>query len=150
MHRLTLALALAPLLAAPSAALAGPTPACPASITAAATNAVANTTVASCRPEREDGIAKFEVKLTRHDKSIVEVDVATDGKILAIEEPIAIDQLPPAVAKAFATRYPNAKPAAAHKEVVTDKGTFYELTFPRSGKTHEATFQADGTFVEEE
>lgn len=35
-------------------------PACPASITAAATKAVANTSVTSCKPEHEDGVDKFE------------------------------------------------------------------------------------------
>lgn len=125
-------------------------PACPASITAAATKAVANASVTSCRPEHDDGVDKFEVKLARKDKSLVEVDVSTDGKILAIEEPIALDKLPAAVTKAFAARYPKAKPSEAEKAVVTDKGTFYELTFTDSGRTKEATFKPDGSFVEEE
>jgi hypothetical protein len=130
---------------------AAPRPApCPISITAAATKAVANTTVTSCTPEREDGIDKFEVKLARADNSTVDVDVSTDGKILAIEEPIPLDQLPAPVTNAFATRYPRTKPTAASRELVTDKGTFYELTFTAAGKTREATFQPDGTFVDEE
>jgi len=131
-------------------ALADPKPACPASITAAATKAVANTTVMSCKPEHEDGVDQFEVKLVRKDKSVVEVDVSTDGKVLAIEEAIALDKLPAAVTKAFAAKYPKAKPSAAEKQVVTDKGTRYELAFTDGGKRKEATFQADGGFVEEE
>jgi hypothetical protein len=131
-------------------AFAAPKPACPASITAAAARAVAGTSVTSCKPEHEDGVDKFEVKLTRKDRSVVEVDVSTDGKVLAVEEAIALDKLPEAVTKAFAARYPKATPRAAEKQVVTDQGTRYELAFTDGGKRKEATFQADGGFVEEE
>ena len=131
-------------------ARAAPTPACPASITAAATKAIAGTSVTSCKPEREDGVDTFEVKLTRRDHSIIEVDVSPDGKVLAIEEAVALDKLPAAVTKAFAARYPKARPTAAEKQVVTDKGTRYELAFTDGGKRKEATFQANGGFVEEE
>ena len=146
----TLSLSLSLSLLAGGTALAAPRPACPASVTAAATKSVAGTTVTACKPEHEDGIDKFEVKLTRKDRSIVEVDVSTDGKILAIEEAIALDKLPAAVTKAFAARYPKARPSKAEQQVVTDKGTFYELAFTDGGKHKEATFKPDGGFVEEE
>lgn len=135
---------------ASSTAFAAPKPACPASITAAATKAVANTTVTSCKPEHEDGVAKFEVKLVRKDKTTVEVDVSIDGKILAIEEPVAVDKLPAAITNAFTAKYPEAKPSKAENEVMTDKGTFYEIAFTDSGNKKQATFKADGSFVEEE
>lgn len=64
--------------------------------------------------------------------------------------PIALDKLPAAVTKAFAAHSPKAKASAAEQQVVTDKGTRYELAFSDGGKRKEATFQADGSFVEEE
>jgi len=123
---------------------------CPPAITTAATKAVPETTVTSCHPEREDGVDKFEVKLARKDKSIVEVDVAQDASILSIEEKIALDKLPAAVTKAFAAKYPKAKPTKAERATITGKGVFFEIGFDASGKSREATFKDDGTFVEEE
>lgn len=123
---------------------------CPPSITAAATKAVPETTVTSCHPELEDGINKYEVKLARKDKSVVEVDVAQDASIISIEEPIALDKLPGAVTKAFAAKYPKVKPTKAERATITGKGTFFEIGFHANGASREATFKDDGTFVEEE
>lgn len=120
---------------------------CPPAITTAATKAVPDTSIVSCKPEREDGLDKFEVKLARKDRSVVEVDIAKDASVIAIEERIAVDQLPAAVAKAFAAKYPKVKPVTAERETVTGKGMFFEIGF---GKHREATFKEDGSFVEEE
>jgi hypothetical protein len=131
-------------------ALAAPKATCPPTVTAAATKAVANATITSCHAEREDGIDKFEVKLTRNDHSTIELDVSPDGKILATEEPIALAKLPAAVTTAFATRYPTAKPTSAVKEDITGRGTFFELTYTSASRSREATFKLDGTFVGDE
>jgi hypothetical protein len=109
-----------------------------------------NSTLKACKAERADGVDQFEVKLVRKDKSVVDVDVSTDGKVLVIEEGIAIDKVPASVTKAFAARYPKATATAAEQQQVTGKGMRYELAFAVDGKRKEATFQADGTFVDEE
>ncbi len=120
---------------------------CPPVITTAAAKAVPDASVVSCKPEREDGLDKFEVKLARKDRSVVEVDVAQDASVMAIEERITVDKLPAVVAKAFAAKYPKGKPTTAERQTVTGKGLFFEIAF---GKNREATFKEDGTFVEEE
>lgn len=144
-----IAVALALFAVAFRAASAAPAP-CPDGVTAAALKAIPNSTVKTCKAERADGVDQFEVKLVRKDKSVVDVDVSADGKVLVIEQSIAIDKVPAAVTKAFAARYPKAKATAAELQQVTSKDTRYELAFAVDGKRKEATFQADGTFVDEE
>jgi hypothetical protein len=104
-------------------------------------------TVGTCKAEREHGHDQFEVKLTKADGGKAEVDVADDGKIIQVEEAIAVDQLPAAVTKAVATRYPKAKVNRAEKQTPASGPVSYEVALS-TGK--EATFTADGTFVEEE
>ena len=106
-------------------------------------------TIAACKPERDHGKAFFEVKLARAASDRLEVDVAADGTILQVEEPIAVDALPDAVKKAFATKYPSAKPTGASKQTA-GKAVHYEIAFTVDKARKEATFSADGAFVDEE
>ena len=126
-----------------SPALAAPS--CPTAVTDAITKAFPKSKVASCKAEKEHGHDQFEVRVTRSDATKAEVDVAPDGTILEIEEKIALTELPDAVKKAFSTKYPKAKLERAEKQTA-GKDISYEVAF--GGK--EATFKADGTFVEEE
>jgi hypothetical protein len=112
---------------------------CPKPVTDAIAKAYPKATVKRCAPEG----ANFEAKLANPE---LELDLAPDGKILATEEKIAVSALPDAVKKAFAARYPKAKAERAEKETTSDKKVSYEIAF--GGK--EATFAADGTFIEEE
>jgi acyl-CoA synthetase (NDP forming) len=112
---------------------------CPKPVTEAIAKAYPKASVKACKAEG----ANFEARLANPD---VELDLAADGKILATEEKIAVDTLPDAVKKAFAAKYPKAKAERAEKETTADKKVSYEIKF---GKT-EATFAADGTFIEEE
>lgn len=112
---------------------------CPKPVTDAIAKAYPKASVKSCNAEG----ASFEALLAHPD---LELDIASDGKILATEEKIAVTALPAAVKKAFAARYPKAKAERAEKETTADHKVTYEIAF---GKT-EATFAADGTFVEEE
>jgi hypothetical protein len=126
-----------------SPALAAPS--CPTAVTDAITKAFPKSKVSSCKAEKEHGHDQFEVRVTRADATKAEVDVAPDGTILQIEEKIAVTELPDAVKKAFATKYPKAKAERAEKQTA-GKDVSFEIAF--GGK--EATFKADGTFVEEE
>jgi hypothetical protein len=79
----------------------------------------------------------------------LEVDVAADGTILQVEEPIAVDALPDAVKKAFAAKYPGAKATGANKQTA-GKDIRYEIAFVVDKARKEATFSASGAFVDEE
>jgi hypothetical protein len=123
---------------------------CPAPVKQAIDKAFPKASVSKCAPEKEHGRDQFEVVLVRASGGRVEVDVAPDGKILLIEEPIALDQVPAAVMKAFGARYPKAKATSAEKQTPTGAAPTYELAFVIDGKRREATFTTTGTFVEEE
>ncbi|MBV8757799.1 MAG: PepSY-like domain-containing protein [Deltaproteobacteria bacterium] len=133
---LVLMLAATPAFAAPS---------CPTAVTDAIAKAFPKSKIDRCKSETEKGVTQFEVRLTKADAKKVEVDVAADGKILQIEEKIAPTELPDAVKKAFAAKYPKAKAERAEKQTA-GSDVSYEIAFG----TKEATFKADGTFVEEE
>jgi hypothetical protein len=124
-------------------------PACPQAVTASIQRAFPQATIGACKAEHEHGKAIFEVKLTRPGGDKIEVDVAPGGEILQIEEKIAVDALPAAVKKAFAARYPRAKASGAEKQIA-GKTVRYELAFQVGTARKEATFAADGAFVEEE
>jgi ribosomal protein L7/L12 len=144
-----LLLATAPALAAPPAAAPAAPPACPDAVTKAVKAAFAKATIGACKAEREHGKDQFEVVLTKADGSKVEVDVAPDGTILQVEEKIAVDALPEAVKKAFAAKYPKARADAAEKQTA-GKDVRYEIAFQGDNGRKEATFAADGKFIEEE
>jgi hypothetical protein len=119
---------------------------CPASVKTAIDKAFPKSTSMICKAEK----ARFEVKLTKADGNKVEVDVSADGKILQIEEKIALDKVPAAVMKAFAAKYPKAKVDAAEKQTPATGPASYELAFATDKGRKEATFSEDGKFIEEE
>jgi uncharacterized membrane protein YkoI len=123
---------------------------CPAAVNASIAKEFPGATTTSCKVEHEDGREQYEVKVNASGGENVEVDVAPDGAILQMEQPILLEQLPARVLTAFGARYPGAKPTRAEKQVRTGKGTFYEIAFASGAKAREATFAEDGTFVEEE
>lgn len=123
---------------------------CPAAVKTAIDKAFPKATISTCTAEKEHGRDQFEVVLVKHGGGKAEVDVAPDGKILVVEEPIPMNQVPAAVMKAFAAKYPKAKATRAEKETETGGKPKYELGFEASGTKKEATFAEDGTFVEEE
>jgi hypothetical protein len=125
-------------------------PDCPAAVTSAIDKAFPKSTIDKCKLEHEHGHDQYEVKLTKADKSKVEADVSADGKILQIEESIALDKLPTAVTKAFAAKYPKAKLESAEKQTPSSGAVSYELAFTMDGAKKEATFTEAGKFVEEE
>ena len=122
---------------------------CPATVTAAIDKAFPKATIGACKAEHEHGKDITEVKLTRADGTKAEADVAADGTILQIEEVVGADTLPDAVKKAFAAKYPKAKADRVEKQTA-GKDVSYELAFATDKGRKEATFKADGTFVEEE
>lgn len=133
-----------------TSAIADDAKTCPAAVTKATDKAFPKSTIAKCKAEKEHGQDQFEVKLTKADGSMAEVDVAPDGKILQVEEKIAVDKVPAAVMKAFAAKYPKAKVGAAEKQTPASGTPSYELAFATDTGRKEVTFTESGTFVEEE
>jgi hypothetical protein len=125
-------------------------PPCPAAITKAISKQFAGAKVRACKPENKGDQTQFEVKLEQKGGKSLEVDLAPDGSVLQLEEEVALSAVPAVVTKAFADKYGAAAIARAEKQTNTKRGVFYELAFAVGAKTHEATFAADGRFVEEE
>ena len=123
---------------------------CPAVVKTAIDKAFQKSTITTCKREHENGHDQFEVKLAKADGAKVEVDVSEDGKILQVEEKIALGDVPSAVMKAFAARYPKSKAASAERQTPSTGKPSYELAFTVDGARKEATFTEDGAFVEEE
>ena len=119
---------------------------CPSVVTDAAKKACPDATVTRCVAEKSG----FEVKMQKKDKSIVELDITSSGQIEQIEEVVPVTSLPAAVSKAFAARYPKQKIRKAEKQTKADKSVSFELAFKTGKGLKEATFNEDGTFVEEE
>ena len=117
---------------------------CPSAVTDAVKKAFPDASVTKCVAEGKG----FEVKLARKGAKL-EVDVSAAGEILMVEEPITIAELPAAVTKAMAAKYPKARASKAEKQTAR-KEISYEVDFVIDGTHKEATFKQDGTFVEEE
>lgn len=66
------------------------------------------------------------------------------------EEKITLDAVPAEVKQAALARYPDAKFHMAEKVTGPDNSIAYEIGTETGAGWKEATFKADGTFVEEE
>lgn len=123
---------------------------CPAAVKTSIEKAFAKSTINNCKAEKEHGHDQFEVKLTKADGTKAEVDVQPDGKIIQVEEKIALDKVPAAVMKAFAAKYPKAKIDQAEKQTPSAGKPTYELAFASGSGRKEVTFSEDGKLIEEE
>src|SRR5262249_45820360 len=104
----------------------------------------------TCKEEREDGKVEYTVKLTTKDGRNLEIDISPEGRILLTEEVVDVKTLPTAVTKAFAAKYPTAKPTRAEKQTHEDGKVTYEIAFGSGKGKKEATFGEDGSLIEEE
>lgn len=123
---------------------------CPAVVKDAVSKAYPGSTFKKCKAENEDGHDQFEVVVEKKGGGKLEIDVLPDGKIVQTEEVIAVDAVPAVVMKAFAARYPKARPTRAEKQTNAAGKSSYELAFMVDSKKKEATFDETGAFVEEE
>ncbi len=119
---------------------------CPTTITDAVTKAYPKGKITKCVAEKEDGVDQFEARVTVGALAL-ELDISTTGEITQVEQPIAVADLPAAVTKAFAAKYPKTKVTKAEQMTAGTKVS-YELAFAVKGKRKEATFAPDGAFVE--
>ena len=92
--------------------------------------------------EVEDGTTTYEVELEIKDRS-VDVALKADGTILEIEREVPVDELPKAVKKALAARYPKAKIEKVEEIVKGEDGpVHYEVAIKA-----EVVLTAKGKFV---
>ncbi len=93
--------------------------------------------------EVEDGATTYEVELKVEGRS-VDVALNADGKILEIEKEVPVDELPKAVKKRLAARYPGAKIEKVEEITKGEDGpVHYEVAI----KT-EVVFTAKGKIVQ--
>lgn len=119
---------------------------CPEVVIGSVARAYPGSTARRCKAEHEDGKDLFEVALSRVDGTTAEVEVTPSGAIVALEEVVPATALPEAVGRAFAVRYPDARPSRVERITPTGQRPWFEITF--GGK--EASFSETGEFREEE
>jgi hypothetical protein len=122
--------------------------ACPTAITDAAAAAVPGSTVTRCHTQRKH--ATYEAKITKPNGGKAEVELAADGTVLEVETVIPLGQVVEPVMTAFAAKFPKGKAKKAEKSVRPGQQDVYELAFTLAGARREASFLADGTFVEDD
>ncbi|MDX2086861.1 MAG: hypothetical protein SFX73_03375 [Kofleriaceae bacterium] len=118
---------------------------CPTAVTDGAKKALPGAALLRCEP---DG-GHFEATLQRADKTLVELELSANGEVLAIEEAVPIASLPSPVLKAVRARYPKSTLHKAER-ITKGKDVSFEVEVKLATGVKEATFKADGTFVEEE
>jgi hypothetical protein len=123
---------------------------CPPAVTEAVLKAHAGATVTGCRQEVEDGKTQYEVKITGKDGRRIECDVSPTGDVLLTEEYLDVKVVPAAVMTAFAAKYPGTQATAAEKQTTADGRVAYVIAFGSGEGRKSVTFDAAGTFVEEE
>jgi hypothetical protein len=118
---------------------------CPTVVVDAAKKAMPGAAILGCAA---DG-AHFEAKLQRANKSLVELELSANGDVLAVEEAVPVASLPDAVEKSVRAHYPK---ATVHKAERITRGNevSFEVEVKLATGHKEATFAADGTFIEEE
>lgn len=92
--------------------------------------------------EVEDGVTTYEVMLEVKDRA-VDVALKADGTILEIEREIAFDEVPKAVKKKLAAKYPGAKIGKIEEVTKGEDGpVHYEVAI-----SHEVVLTAKGKIV---
>jgi hypothetical protein len=123
---------------------------CPPRVSEAASKVAPGASIVSCKRERERGKIQFAVKLKAASSKVLELDITPEGVVLLIEEPVSVDAVPAPVRAGFALKFPNTKPHQAERQTHLDGAVTYELAFVEGGRKHEATFSAQGAFVDQE
>jgi uncharacterized membrane protein YkoI len=103
-------------------------------------------TIEKITRKKEEGKHYYKVKYKKDGReSKLEVD--EDGKVLKMEEILAMKDLPPAVQKTVKAKSAGGK--IEELELETEDGkTFYEIEFKKDGKEHKLKVAKDGTILE--
>jgi hypothetical protein len=103
----------------------------------------------SASKETEDKKTTYEVKVKNGDVT-VEATLTEDGTITETETPMAVKDLPKAVADALAAKYPKGTVDHAVELTQGDKKAYEVVVTTAEKKTMEVTIGADGKIIEEE
>jgi uncharacterized membrane protein YkoI len=100
--------------------------------------------IKSIGKETEHGVAQFEVETIWNGKHR-DFNVATDGKLLVVEEEAQLDSIPAAAKAAILKKVADGK--LGRVELFMRSGeTMYEAAYTsKTGKRHEVLVKADGT-----
>ncbi len=121
--------------------LARAQPVCPKLVADSILRSFPSAAITSCASATFDGRAEYRVDIEAPDHPSRELDVAPDGKILAISEEIAPIAIPDAVLHAFRTKHRGAKLLRVER-TQTDAAVSYELVYTSSGRLAHATIKA--------
>ncbi|HLX69225.1 MAG TPA: hypothetical protein VKV04_06320 [Verrucomicrobiae bacterium] len=111
-------------------------------------NQTAGGKIETINKETEDGKLQYEVKFTKGDKKM-EINVAPDGNVLAIEEEVVISQVPVAVQKTITDQ----AGAGTVKKIakVTEAGKdHFEVVVVNKDKKQWLNIATDGTVMPKE
>jgi uncharacterized membrane protein YkoI len=119
----------------------------PAAVQAAVKQASAGATIKGLSKETEKGKTTYEAELSvnGHGK---DVSFDATGKVVSVEEEVAIDSIPAAARDAIKKQAGTNKIARLEK-VTADSKTFYEAGIKRGLKTTEFKVDADGKVVKD-
>ena len=119
----------------------------PKPVTAAARKAFPEAKLVGAVREKEDDDVLYVVELTLDGKA-VELAVDPDGTIEAVEREIDVDDLPKAVTRAAAKRFPNGKIAKVEEVSDSDDDVVYELDITDNGKKVEVVMSPNGKILD--
>lgn len=123
---------------------------CPSEVLATADKAYPGVKISSCKLEKEDGKMQYEIRFNTKRLNKTELDISPEGTLIQTEVQIGVRMVPKVVLKGFSEKYPTMKVNRALKQTKEQGGVQYELAFKDKITKHEATFNEDGTFVDEE
>ena len=123
---------------------------CPPPVKAAVEKAHPGATVVGCKEENEDGVVQYAVKIAIKDGKNLAMDVSPEGKVLSMEERVALNQVPAAVMESLTEKYPGAKATSVEKQTGADGKVVYEIVFESGKEKKSAVFYSDGALAEEE
>jgi uncharacterized membrane protein YkoI len=103
----------------------------------------------SAGKETENGQLLYEVAL-KHKGHKMDVTFKADGTLVSVEKEITAQDLPKAVAKTLADKYPKATFTKVEEETKDGKVTYEVVLVTAEKKTFEVVLSPDGKIVKEE
>jgi Putative beta-lactamase-inhibitor-like, PepSY-like len=118
----------------------------PAAVMTAFAEAYPKATIKSCAKEEEDGKTSYEVASVEND---VGRDVLYDpqGKVIVVEETLALSGVPESVRRAVDTKFPKGEILLVEK-LMRGSSVNYEFQIKDKGETKEIVFDAAGNEIE--
>ncbi len=119
----------------------------PSAVLKAAKKAYPEAKIVGAARETEDGETIYEVEMKLDGKSI-DLDIDDQGEIEAVEKEIEVEDLPKAVIKAAAKKFPKGKIEKVEEVTDEDDVVVYELTIAAKGKSTEVVMSPNGKVLE--